>query len=168
MNSDVVWTKQEDSIISKAYEKYGADWQRISSLFFNKSADQCRTRYEEALATQHLIWTAEDDESLIREVEKYSTRWRTIATILKKPADECRKRFNILRDAKIDAPSFLMKDITESVIESNEDLALIAQQRLADDLTVEKVSTSLKLDCLSAESNERYIIPASNLNLFAL
>ncbi|SCW02174.1 LAFE_0F00606g1_1 [Lachancea fermentati] len=92
------WTIEEDEQLMKSYEKWGAQWLKISSEIPGRTEDQCAKRYIEVLdpSTKDRLrsWSLEEDLSLISKVKKYGTRWRKISTEMEsRPSLTCRNRW---------------------------------------------------------------------------
>src|SRR5690349_19725620 len=97
------WKNSEDELLKAAVAKYGLlDWNRVSTLLPRKSAEQCRTRWEEYLdpTITKGDWTAEEERCLLQQVELHNgTAWRSIAEQLPgRTPGQCHDHYMILRD----------------------------------------------------------------------
>lgn len=95
------WSPEEDELLIRTYQKYGATWLRVASEIPGRTDDQCAKRYTEVLdpSTKDRLksWTQEEDLKLISLVKIHGTKWRTICTkIAGRPALTCRNRWRKL------------------------------------------------------------------------
>ncbi|OHS96275.1 hypothetical protein TRFO_37578 [Tritrichomonas foetus] len=84
------FTLEEDKILRQAIADFGEnDWERISSLLPNRSARQCRDRWNKYLSpnVKDSMWTKEEDELLLSLLEKYGNKWSKIATFIEGRSD---------------------------------------------------------------------------------
>ncbi|CCF59423.1 hypothetical protein KAFR_0H00130 [Kazachstania africana CBS 2517] len=92
------WTKEEDELLVKAYEKHGSHWLSVSMEIAGRTEDQCAKRYIEVLGPTSKgrlrEWTVEEDLALISKVKKYGTKWRKISSEMTfRPSLTCRNRW---------------------------------------------------------------------------
>ena len=95
------WTAEEDDLLIKSYEKYGAKWSLISSQIAGRTDDQCAKRYIEVLGPSSKgrlrDWSLEEDLALIHKVKAYGTKWRKISSEMEfRPSLTCRNRWRKL------------------------------------------------------------------------
>ena len=95
------WTTEEDDLLIKSYEKYGAKWSLISSQIAGRTDDQCAKRYIEVLGPSSKgrlrDWSLEEDLALIHKVKTYGTKWRKISSEMEfRPSLTCRNRWRKL------------------------------------------------------------------------
>ncbi|XP_019174694.1 PREDICTED: transcription factor MYB44-like [Ipomoea nil] len=79
------WSPEEDELLQKLVEKYGArNWSLISKSICGRSGKSCRLRWCNQLSPQveHRAFTAEEDEIIIRSHSKFGNKWATIARLL--------------------------------------------------------------------------------------
>nr|GMD88970.1 transcription factor MYB44-like [Ipomoea batatas] len=79
------WSPEEDELLQKLVEKYGArNWSLISKSICGRSGKSCRLRWCNQLSPQveHRGFTAEEDEIIIRAHSKFGNKWATISRLL--------------------------------------------------------------------------------------
>ncbi|ERN07858.1 hypothetical protein AMTR_s00012p00208260 [Amborella trichopoda] len=79
------WTKEEDDMIIKLVEKYGAKkWSVIAQSLPGRIGKQCRERWHNHLNPEIKkdAWTVEEELALIRAHQSYGNRWAEIAKFL--------------------------------------------------------------------------------------
>lgn len=92
------WTKEEDELLIKSYEKHGPHWLTVSLEIAGRTEDQCAKRYIEVLGPgskgRLREWSTEEDLLLISKVKKYGTKWRKISSEMEfRPSLTCRNRW---------------------------------------------------------------------------
>jgi hypothetical protein len=88
------WSKEEEEVLVKLYEKLGDKWEKISEGMppdedgRRRTGTQCRERMKNALASdiRRGDWTQEEDEALVRLYEELGKQWVKISEGM--PADE--------------------------------------------------------------------------------
>lgn len=76
------FSPNEDKLLLLLVNKYGRkNWVKISSYFSDRSARQCRERFNIYLSPEirHDDWTTEEDELLQELVETHGKKWAEIA-----------------------------------------------------------------------------------------
>ncbi|CAJ0936450.1 unnamed protein product, partial [Ranitomeya imitator] len=77
------WNREEDKLLLKAVEKYGAkDWYKIQLEVPGRSDSQCRERYVKALRkdVKKGHWSEEEKQKLLELIEKYGVgHWSKIS-----------------------------------------------------------------------------------------
>lgn len=79
------FTAREDAALKRLVEKLGTDdWAIIARRMTNRTAKQCRDRFENYLsdALSHGQWTAEEDKQITQLVEQFGTKWKQLAQIV--------------------------------------------------------------------------------------
>ena len=79
------FTAREDATLKRLVEKLGTDdWTMIARRMTNRTAKQCRDRFENYLsdALNHGQWTAEEDKQIAQLVEQFGTKWKQLAQIV--------------------------------------------------------------------------------------
>lgn len=112
------WTKEEDEQLIRAYEKFGASWQKVAASIRTRTMDQCAKRYTEVLdpKTKDRLgpWTTEEELLLIKQVGIHGTKWRTVASHFKnRPALTCRNRWRkiVLSVVKDKADPYIKQEV---------------------------------------------------------
>eukprot|EP00249_Psilotum_nudum_P021738 c28224_g4_i1 orf=374-2023(-) len=115
----VTWTKEEDEILRQAVRLHGTDkWSVIVSQFQNKTARQCKRRWNTCLITDCKKggWSPEEDRLLLQAHRKFGNRWTEIAKVVPGRTDNAVKnRFCALCKKKA-------RDVTS---QSSEDLSIV-------------------------------------------
>ncbi|XP_009620130.1 transcription factor MYB77-like [Nicotiana tabacum] len=79
------WSAEEDKILTKLVERYGArNWSLISKYIKGRSGKSCRLRWCNQLSpnVQHRPFSQTEDETILAAHAKYGNRWATIARLL--------------------------------------------------------------------------------------
>lgn len=79
------WSAEEDKILSKLVERFGArNWSLISKYIKGRSGKSCRLRWCNQLSpdVQHRPFSQAEDEMILAAHDKYGNRWATIARLL--------------------------------------------------------------------------------------
>ncbi|XP_074354199.1 transcription factor MYB73-like [Apium graveolens] len=79
------WSAEEDKILSKLVERFGArNWTLISKYIKGRSGKSCRLRWYNQLSpdVQHRPFSQAEDEMILAAHDKYGNRWATIARLL--------------------------------------------------------------------------------------
>ena len=120
------WTKEEDELLLKSYEKHGPHWLAVAMEIEGRTEDQCAKRYVEVLDPSSKgrlrDWTLEEDLLLISKVKQYGTRWRCICKEMdSRPSLTCRNRWRkiITTVVRGQAP-----DVIVNAVKENKDLDL--------------------------------------------
>ncbi|OHT11668.1 hypothetical protein TRFO_03890 [Tritrichomonas foetus] len=93
------FTEEEDEIIRKFVEEYGAHtWTRISPLIPNRTPRQVRERWVNYLSPDisRDPWTQEEDDLIMKLVDKFGKRWSYISRSFNKRTDVSIKNRYIL------------------------------------------------------------------------
>lgn len=115
------WTKEEDELLLKSYEKHGPHWLSVSMEIAGRTEDQCAKRYVEVLGPSSKgrlrDWSQEEDLLLISKVKKYGTKWRRISNEMEfRPSLTCRNRWRkiITMVVREQAPEIIMTAVKEN------------------------------------------------------
>ncbi|XP_015072891.1 transcription factor MYB44-like [Solanum pennellii] len=79
------WSAEEDKILTKLVERYGArNWSLISKYIKGRSGKSCRLRWCNQLSpnVEHRPFSPAEDEAILAAHAKYGNRWATIARLL--------------------------------------------------------------------------------------
>ncbi|KAK4352053.1 hypothetical protein RND71_027571 [Anisodus tanguticus] len=79
------WSAEEDKILTKLVERYGArNWSLISKYIKGRSGKSCRLRWCNQLSpnVEHRPFSTTEDEKILAAHAKYGNRWATIARLL--------------------------------------------------------------------------------------
>lgn len=79
------WSAEEDRILTKLVEKYGArNWSLISKYIKGRTGKSCRLRWCNQLSpeVEHRPFSPDEDETILAAHAKYGNRWATIARLL--------------------------------------------------------------------------------------
>ncbi|KAF3627208.1 transcription factor MYB73 [Capsicum chacoense] len=79
------WSAEEDKILTKLVERYGArNWSLISKYIKGRSGKSCRLRWCNQLSpnVEHRPFSPSEDETILAAHAKYGNRWATIARLL--------------------------------------------------------------------------------------
>ncbi|XP_060199506.1 transcription factor MYB73-like [Lycium barbarum] len=79
------WSAEEDKILTKLVERYGArNWSLISKYIKGRSGKSCRLRWCNQLSpnVEHRPFSPAEDETIVAAHAKYGNRWATIARLL--------------------------------------------------------------------------------------
>lgn len=79
------WSAEEDKILTKLVERYGArNWSLISKYIKGRSGKSCRLRWCNQLSpnVEHRAFSPAEDETILAAHAKYGNRWATIARLL--------------------------------------------------------------------------------------
>ncbi|XP_051123653.1 uncharacterized protein LOC127246373 [Andrographis paniculata] len=79
------WSAEEDNILTRLVEKYGArNWSLISKYIRGRSGKSCRLRWCNQLSpnVEHRPFSAAEDQTILAAHQKYGNRWATIARLL--------------------------------------------------------------------------------------
>ncbi|CAN4122733.1 unnamed protein product [Withania somnifera] len=79
------WSAEEDKILTKLVERYGArNWSLISKYIKGRSGKSCRLRWCNQLSpnVEHRAFSPTEDETILAAHAKYGNRWATIARLL--------------------------------------------------------------------------------------
>ncbi|MCD7460515.1 hypothetical protein HAX54_043681 [Datura stramonium] len=79
------WSAEEDKILTKLVERYGArNWSLISKYIKGRSGKSCRLRWCNQLSpnVEHRPFSPAEDETILAAHAKYGNRWATIARLL--------------------------------------------------------------------------------------
>ncbi|CAN4092761.1 unnamed protein product [Withania somnifera] len=79
------WSAEEDKILTKLVERYGArNWSLISKYIKGRSGKSCRLRWCNQLSpnVEHRPFSQAEDETILAAHAKYGNRWATIARLL--------------------------------------------------------------------------------------
>ncbi|EAX88095.1 Myb-like DNA-binding domain containing protein [Trichomonas vaginalis G3] len=94
------FSESDDIKLKNFVNEYGKDWNLISDKMFNKSARQCKDRYEKYLAP-HLKsspFTLDEDIQLLSLYKKLGCRWIKISEMMTGRSDVAIKaRFKLLK-----------------------------------------------------------------------
>jgi len=99
------WTTEEDSILTKAVEKFGGkSWKKIAECLDGRKGVQCLHRWQKVL-NPNLIkgpWTKEEDEAIVNLVKIYGAKnWTQIASNLEgRIGKQCRERYEEKKEKK--------------------------------------------------------------------
>ena len=97
----LIFTKEEDSRLTKAVEKYGEDnWELVSSYVGNRTRRQCSERWRKFLSpTVNLSkWTEEEDKLLIEKFKEIGPKWSQISHFFNNRTDvNIKARFVVLQ-----------------------------------------------------------------------
>lgn len=92
------WTDEEDKLLVKVVDKYGAkQWSVIASFFEGRMGKQCRERWVQHLQPSVVKgnWTKEEDHLIMEIVNEIGTKWNQIAKMLPGRGDNAIKnRYN--------------------------------------------------------------------------
>lgn len=105
------FTYDEDKTLKEGVSKYGEnDWESIAALLPNRTARQCRDRWNKYLSPniRDTIWTDEEDRLLLRMIDTIGTKWSKISACLPGRSDiSIKNRFKQLRMKTVtQAPQF--------------------------------------------------------------
>ncbi|GAA0156241.1 hypothetical protein LIER_13776 [Lithospermum erythrorhizon] len=79
------WSAEEDKILTKLVDKYGArNWSLISKYIKGRSGKSCRLRWCNQLSpnVEHRPFSSIEDETILAAHARYGNRWATIARML--------------------------------------------------------------------------------------
>lgn len=97
----LTFTKEEDSRLSKAVEKYGEDnWELVALYVGNRTRRQCSERWRKFLSpTVNLSkWTEEEDKLLIEKFKEIGPKWSQISHFFNNRTDvNIKARFVVLQ-----------------------------------------------------------------------
>ncbi|XP_050683520.1 transcriptional activator Myb isoform X2 [Leptidea sinapis] len=92
------WSKEEDELLRMYVQKYGENWDVISSHFRERSDMQCQQRWTKVVDPELVKgpWTKEEDEQVVQLVAKYGPKkWTLIARNLRgRIGKQCRERWH--------------------------------------------------------------------------
>lgn len=94
-----IWTNVEDEILKASISKYGLNqWSRVSSLLPNKTAKQCKQRWQEWLdpRIRKSEWTKEEDEKLLSLIKLRPNQWNSIGIMMNRTVNQCIERYQQL------------------------------------------------------------------------
>ena len=80
----VPFTPDEDLVLISLVPEYGTHrWAEVAEFFPNRTARQCRNRYNNYLDPERDLspWTRDDDEKLKKLVYKFGPDWKAIAQL---------------------------------------------------------------------------------------
>ena len=152
------WSPEEDELLIRTYQKYGATWLRVASEIPGRTDDQCAKRYTEVLdpSTKDRLksWTQEEDLKLISLVKIHGTKWRTICTkIAGRPALTCRNRWRkLLTDVVRGKSSDFIKRQVQSITDGLKLEATASISNEEDQFTKPAASGSMENSTLSQTS----------------
>lgn len=79
------WTVEEDKILTRFVERYGArNWSLISKSIKGRSGKSCRLRWCNQLSpdVHHRPFSQAEDDTILMAQAQYGNRWATIARLL--------------------------------------------------------------------------------------
>ena len=97
----LIFTKEEDSRLTKAVEEYGEDnWELVALYVGNRTKRQCSERWRKFLSpTVNLSkWTEEEDKLLIEKFKEIGPKWSQISHFFNNRTDvNIKARFVVLQ-----------------------------------------------------------------------
>lgn len=152
------WTREEDELLLKSYEKHGAHWMAVAMEIEGRTEDQCAKRYVEVLDPSSKgrlrEWTQEEDLLLISKVKQYGTRWRCICKEMdSRPSLTCRNRWRKIITTVIRGQA---PDVIVNAVYENKDLDLKKLIHESNNNIGDKISTydENNLQKIKIESNK--------------
>ena len=152
------WTKEEDELLLKSYEKHGAHWMAVAMEIEGRTEDQCAKRYVEVLDPSSKgrlrEWTQEEDLLLISKVKQYGTRWRCICKEMdSRPSLTCRNRWRKIITTVIRGQA---PDVIVNAVYENKDLDIKKLIHESNNNNIDKESTydESNLQRIKIESNK--------------
>ena len=119
------FTKEEDQEIIKQVEIFGPkSWELISRFIPNRSAKQCRDRYQNYLAKNVFYgeWTKEEDNIILQKLNEFGNQWSILSKFLKNRTPNAiknRASFLIKNSEKICPTEINKKDINVNKIQES-------------------------------------------------
>lgn len=101
--------------------KYGLNqWPRVSSLFYERTAAECKARWFEWLepSIKKTEWSKEEEEKLLHMAKLMPSQWRTIASMVGRTAQQCIEHYE-----------YLLNKAQEKTTNSQDDLDKLGQNK---------------------------------------
>lgn len=102
------WTKEEDTMLTEAVEKYGSkNWKLISKCVAGRSNVQCLDRWYKALNPELVKglkgpWTPEEDQKLTMAIKEFGRDWKRIAECVDGRSNkQCLDRWSFVIDPSL-------------------------------------------------------------------
>lgn len=97
------FTQEEDALLTSLVEKYGEDWDNVSSHMPTRNARQVRDRYVNYLSPDVRMepFTLEEDELIVEKINEIGPRWILMKKYFKGRSDIALKNRWLIVERKI-------------------------------------------------------------------
>jgi hypothetical protein len=103
------WTAEEDAKLLKYVTEYNShNWKKISTIFLNKTAQQCSYRYSKLISDINKSkWNRNDDILLLELIELYGHNWAYISSKMSgRSPEDIMQRYILKLDPKLKRSRF--------------------------------------------------------------
>jgi hypothetical protein len=100
----IVWTKHEDELLLRGYQKYGKRWAQIASTIPSRTSQQIKQRWSYVLnkKSKNGRWTTEENCRLKEGHQVFGKQWSKVCKMIPgRTSVQCRNRWKDVMDPKI-------------------------------------------------------------------